>query len=176
MLKSELKKPRLLRSLASPVFSSQDVTRITGVSLRQLQWWDEQGMVTPTQHGHKRQYQIHEVVEVALIHELREKGISLQKIRRGMDFLHQKIGRNLVESTRNEHDVHLLTDGKSFHLESDSTRIMDIFNNARQPMITVCVSDQIRRVFSAALKKSALKKSVQSETRAAMPPRTKRVS
>ena len=170
MLKA--KKTRSPHPLASEVFSSQDVTRITGVSLRQLQWWDEQGVVSPTQRGHKRLYEIHEVVEVALINELRGKGISLQKIRRVMNYLHKEMGRSLFDSARNGRDVHLLTDGRNFYLEDNHKRIIDIFNDARQPMIAVCVSDQIRRLSSAA----ALKKSVKSETRAAMPARAARAS
>ena len=40
-------------------FSSLEVSRLTGVSLRQLQWWDEQGVVSPVQRGHRRLYQLH---------------------------------------------------------------------------------------------------------------------
>lgn len=158
--------------LMSEVFSSQDVTRITGVSLRQLQWWDEQGVVSPAQRGHKRLYKIHEVIEVAVINELRSKGVSLQKIRQVMKFLHRRMGRSLLDSSGNGRDVHLLTDGKKFFLEDNHERIIDIFNNAHQPMISVCVSTQIRRLTST----SVLKKSVKPETRLAMPSRAKRVS
>ena len=170
MLKA--KKISTSHMLMSEVFSSQDVTRITGVSLRQLQWWDEQGVVSPTQRGHKRLYKIHEVIEVAVINELRGKGVSLQKIRRVMRFLHKEMGGSLLDSAGNGRDVHLLTDGKHFFLEDDHERIIDIFNHAHQPMISVCVSNQIRRLTST----SVLKKSVKPETRLGMPSRTKRVS
>ena len=166
------KKTRSPHVLASEVFSSQDVTRITGVSLRQLQWWDEQGVVSPAQQGHKRLYQIHEVVDVAVINELRSKGMSLQKIRRMIKFLHAGIGKSLFDSAYSGREVHLLTDGTNFFLEDNHKRIIDIFNNAQQPMIAVCISNQIRRLTSV----TALKKSVQFETRTAMPSRAKRAS
>ena len=152
-------------------FTSHDVTRITGVTLRQLQWWDEQGVVSPAQRGHRRLYQLDEVIEVSLITELRRKGISLQKIRRVLKFLQKELGKGLFESVRNGHEVHLLTDGKNIYLEDDHRRIVDILNDANQPMISVCVSDQIRRL-SAPI---GLKKAVKSDTRA-RPARSARAS
>ena len=35
-------------------YTSGDVARIAGVSLRQLQWWDERNVVSPRQEGHRR--------------------------------------------------------------------------------------------------------------------------
>lgn len=169
---SKVNKTNSLHGLAQEIFSSQDVTRITGVSLRQLQWWDEQGVVSPVQRGHKRLYQIHEVIEVAVINELRSKGISLQKIRRAMKFLHKEMGAGLFDAASNGRDVHLLTDGKNFFLEDNHRRIIDIFNEARQPMIAVCVSSQIRQLASV----STLKKSIKPETRTAVPSRVVRAS
>src|ERR1035441_3816801 len=49
------------------VFSSTDVSRLSGVSLRQLQWWDEQKVVSPRHEGHRRMYALQEVVEVSVI-------------------------------------------------------------------------------------------------------------
>ena len=43
-------------------YTSGEVSRIAGVSLRQLQWWDERNVVSPRQEGHRRVYLPHEVV------------------------------------------------------------------------------------------------------------------
>jgi len=130
-------------------YTSQDVSRVSGVSLRQLQWWDEQGVVSPTHSGHKRLYQPEEVIEVAVIAELRRKGFSLQKIRRVLKFLQKEMGKRLFESVKNGAEIHLLTDGKNIYLEDNERRIVNILKNARQPIISVCVSDQIRRLTAA---------------------------
>jgi DNA-binding transcriptional MerR regulator len=147
----------------SETFSSLDVTRMTGVSLRQLQWWDEQGVVTPQQRGHKRLYQLHEVIEVSVITELRRKGISLQKIRRVLRYLHKEFGKGLYDSVRNGSEVHLLTDGQNIYLEDSHSNIVDILKNARQPLISVCLSDQVQQLNSAAPPRKASR----SETRVA---------
>jgi len=47
-------------------YTSGDVARIAGVSLRQLQWWDERNVVSPLQEGHRRVYRQQEVIEVSV--------------------------------------------------------------------------------------------------------------
>lgn len=127
-------------------YSSADVARLSGVSLRQLQWWDEQKVVSPRHDGHKRIYDMAEVVEVSVIAELRRKGFSLQKIRRVLRFLQKEMGKRLADILAPESDIHLLTDGKHIYLEEDHARIVDVLKNAKQAMFVVSVSDQVRRL------------------------------
>jgi DNA-binding transcriptional MerR regulator len=127
-------------------FSSSEVSGVAGVSLRQLQWWDERKVVSPRHEGHRRIYLASEVVEITVIAELRRKGFSLQKIRRVLRFLQKEMGRRLAEVMQAASDLHLVTDGKSIYLEDKQERIIDILKNSRQPMFLVCVSDQVRRL------------------------------
>jgi len=143
------------------VYASSDVSRISGVSLRQLQWWDEQNVVSPRHDGHKRVYLPQEVIEVSVIAELRRKGFSLQKIRRVLRYLQREMDKRLSDTLGNHSEVHLLTDGKSIYLEESQDRIIDLLKNARQPMFLVCVSDQARRL------EAPPKKPARSETTAA---------
>ena len=140
------KKPASVASLDQEQYTSGDVARIARVSLRQLQWWDERSVVSPRQQGHRRVYSPEEVVEVAVIAELRRKGFSLQKIRRVLRFLQREMGKRLSDVMQSNSDLHLVTDGKSIYLEDQQERIIDIIKNAKQPMFLVCVSDQVRRL------------------------------
>jgi DNA-binding transcriptional MerR regulator len=137
----------------SDMYTSTDVARISGVSLRQLQWWDERNVVSPRQDGHRRVYLPHEVIEVSVIAELRRKGFSLQKIRRVLRFLQKDMGKRLSDALAAQSEIHLLTDGKSIYLEETPDRIIDLLKNARQPMFLVSVTDQVRRLSAAAQKK-----------------------
>src|ERR1044072_2857040 len=119
--------------------NSSEVSRICGVSLRQLQWWDERNVVSPRQDGHRRVYLPQEVIEVSVIAELRRKGFSLQKIRRVLRFLQKDMGKRLSDALASSSEIHLLTDGKSIYLEAEPERIIDLLKNARQPMFLVCV-------------------------------------
>jgi DNA-binding transcriptional MerR regulator len=127
-------------------FTSVEVSRVSGVSLRQLQWWDERKVVSPQHEGHKRLYLTEEVVEVTVIAELRRKGFSLQKIRRVLRFLQREMGKRLTELMSGTGDLHLLTDGKTIYLEDNNQRIIDILKSAKQAMFMVCVSDQVKRL------------------------------
>ena len=148
------KKSRPVAFPTSERYTSSEVSRISGVSLRQLQWWDERKVVSPRQDGHKRVYIPEEVVEVSVIAELRRKGFSLQKIRRVLKYLQKEMGKRLSEALASDAEIHLLTDGKSIFLEENSDRVIDLMKNARQPMFLVCVTDQVRRL-SVVLRKPA---------------------
>ena len=150
MFKTKKSRPEV--SLGSRTYTSSDVSNVAGVSLRQLQWWDERKVVSPRHEGHKRIYSPEEVIEITVIAELRRKGFSLQKIRRVLRFLQREMGRRLSEVMQAEADLHLVTDGKSIYLEENNDRIIDLLKNARQPMFLVCVTDQVRRLNEPARK------------------------
>jgi len=144
MLKSRKSRPAAAPGVES--YNSSEVARICGVSLRQLQWWDERNVVSLRQDGHKRIYQAQEVVEISVIAELRRKGFSLQKIRRVLRFLQKDMGKRLAEALTSTSEIHLLTDGKTIYLEEAPNRIIDLLKNARQPMFLVSVTDQVKRL------------------------------
>ena len=154
----EMFRGKKLRPAAQPEgdgFNSIQVARVCGVSLRQLQWWDERNVVSPRQDGHKRIYAAEEVLEISVIAELRRKGFSLQKIRRVLRFLEKDMGKRLSEALGASSEVHLITDGKSIYLEEAPDRIINLMKNARQPMFLVCVTDQVKRLGTVAERKPA---------------------
>jgi DNA-binding transcriptional MerR regulator len=126
--------------------TSSEVAALAGISLRQLQWWDERGLVVPAREGHRRLYSLDDLAEVAVIAELRRKGFSLQRMRKVVRFLRQELGKRLVETVRGGSDYHLLTDGRRIYVENSAQQVIDILKNARQPMFAVCLSDAVRRV------------------------------
>ena len=127
-------------------FTSQDVIRLTGISARQLQWWDEKRIVVPTREGRRRVYSFADVTEVAVICELRIKGFSLQRVRKVVRFLQKEFGKRLAETVTGSSQYHLLTDGRTIYLETSPQQILDILENSRQPMFAVCLSDTVRQV------------------------------
>jgi len=127
-------------------FSSHEVIALTGVTARQLQWWDERGVVKPERIGHRRLYSMQRVMEMAVICELRRKGFSLQGVRKVMRFLDREFGKGLAEITGRNSDVHLLTDGTHLYLETSARQIVDILKNSSQPILGICLSDAVRQV------------------------------
>jgi len=127
-------------------FTSRDVVSLTGITPRQLQWWDERRIVVPAREGHRRLYSMEDLAEVAVICQLRQRGFSLQRVRKVMRFLQREFGKRLAETVSGASEYHLLTDGKTLYLETSPRQIVDILKNARQPMLTVCLSDTVRQV------------------------------
>jgi len=127
-------------------FTSQDIVRLTGITARQLQWWDERGLVVPARKGHRRGYSFEDLTEVAVICELRRKGFSLQRMRKVVRFLQKEFSKRLAETVSGRSNFHLLTDGRSLYLETLPQQIVDILKNSRQPMFAICLSDTVREV------------------------------
>ncbi|HTY22596.1 MAG TPA: MerR family transcriptional regulator [Desulfomonilaceae bacterium] len=73
-------------------FGAKVVKEITGVSRMQLQHWDRTGIVRPsvkigTGKGSRREYSFKDLVQLKVAKKLRTEGISLQKIRKALEFL-----------------------------------------------------------------------------------------
>ena len=127
-------------------FSSNDVIALTGITARQLQWWDERGVVVPSREGHRRVYSWDELVTVAVICQLRRRGFSLQRMRKVIAFLQKEFGTNLAASVSASSEYHLLTDGTRLYLRTSARQVVDLLKNAQQPMFDICLSDEVRRV------------------------------
>ncbi len=119
---------------------------LTAITARQLQWWDERGIVVPERQGHRRLYSLEDVTEVGVICELRQRGFSLQRVRKVMRFLQREFGKRLAETVSGTPTYHLLIDGKDLYLKTSAEQIVDILKNSRQPVLAVCLSDTVRRV------------------------------
>ena len=127
-------------------FTSRDVASLTGITPRQLQWWDERRIVVPAREGRRRLYSMEDLAEIAVICQLRHRGFSLQRVRKVMRFLQREFVKRLAETVSGASEYHLLTDGKTLYLETSPRQIVDILKNARQPMLTVCLTDAVRQV------------------------------
>ncbi|HXZ33923.1 MAG TPA: MerR family transcriptional regulator [Terriglobales bacterium] len=147
-------------------FTSRDVVELTGITPRQLQWWDERGVVVPAREGHRRLYSMEDLAEIAVICQLRRKGFSLQRVRKVMRFLQREFGKRLAETVSGKSEYHLLTDGRSLYLETSPQQIVDILRNARQPMLAVCLSDAVREV-RAEIRARKTAKDIRSHSRSA---------
>jgi len=127
-------------------FTSYEVIALTGITPRQLQWWDERGVVKAEREGHRRLYSMDRLVEVAVICELRRKRFSLQGVRKVLRFLDREFGKGLAEIVSHNSEYHLLSDGSRLYLETSARQIVDILKNSDQPILGVCLSDTVRQV------------------------------
>jgi len=127
-------------------FGSGDVCQLAGVTLRQLQWWDERRIISPRQQGHRRWYVVSDVIGMMVIGELRRKGLSLQKIRRLVRPVRREVERRLDQLLSGKSELYLLSDGTSSHFEDQPARIIERLKNSRKGLAVVCLSDMGKRL------------------------------
>ena len=147
-----------VRSLDGRGFTSSDVIELTGITARQLQWWDERKIVVPERRGRNRVYSVDDLADVAVICELRNKGFSLQRVRQVMRYLQRELGKRLVETVTSGSEYHLLTDGKRIYLENSERQIVDLLKNSRQPLLSVCLTDAVEEVRAQIHKRSGTRR------------------
>jgi DNA-binding transcriptional MerR regulator len=120
-------------------FGAKVVKEITGVSRMQLQHWDRTDIVRPSikigaGKGSRRVYSFKDLVQLKVAKQLREEGISLQKIRKALEYLRKNFPDVKVPLA----ELRFLTNG------------VDIFVLAEEPEV---ILDALRGqfVFSFAL-------------------------
>ncbi len=108
-------------------YDSKTASQIVGVSLRQLQYWDEQDFIRPSVklaegRGTKRLYSFHDLICLKVVKDLARHGFTLQKIRRCLTPLKE----HSSQTERPSESLKYLTDGeKMFIITNDRQKILD---------------------------------------------------
>ena len=126
--------------VADPHYSTAQVVALTGATHRQLQWYDEQGVVVPSREDNIRLYSVNQLFEVALIIKLRKRGVSLQQIR-GIQWAIRSQLAPAVPALRAGTVYYALTGGKSFSLYSSAEAVLLFVMHERGPIVGVELRD-----------------------------------
>jgi DNA-binding transcriptional MerR regulator len=129
---------------SEPAYPSTSACRIVGVTPRQIQYWDEIGLVKPSAgsaagRGSRRRYSFLDLVRLSVVHALIERGLESRNIRRSLAALREAYPQVLDPLAQ----LKLVTDGERlFLVTSDSQRILDVverqfvFSIALGPLVT----------------------------------------
>ncbi|MFZ5897606.1 MAG: MerR family transcriptional regulator [Bacillota bacterium] len=104
----------------------QKVRSVTGLSTRQLGYWDETGLISPSVQrangpGNIRYYSFQDIVVLKAAKRLRDSGIPLSKIRKAIAYLQSELPNTPIS----QHCF--ITDGKNiFKLTNDPKYIVDL--------------------------------------------------
>jgi DNA-binding transcriptional MerR regulator len=84
-------------------YRGPQVCALVGITYRQLDYWARTGLLRPslaeaTGSGSKRRYSYRDVLELKVIKQLLDAGISLQSARRAVDCLRQDLGADLASA------------------------------------------------------------------------------
>jgi DNA-binding transcriptional MerR regulator len=111
-------------SSKEPGFGRTTVMKASGITYRQLDYWARENIVVPTVHnpsgsGSQRLWSFTDILEIKLIKKLMDTGISLQKVRKALDYVHNELQRPLK-------DVFLVSDGTTIFARTSPDQIIDI--------------------------------------------------
>jgi len=130
-------------------YDSKTASRIVGVSLRQLQYWDEQRFLRPSikpagGRGTKRLYSFHDLVCLKVVKDLARYGFSLKKIRRCLRPLQEQTDPTI----RPPATLRYLTDGEElFVITSDRQKILHAME--RQFVLSLGIGSLVRELDGA---------------------------
>lgn len=104
-------------------FRGPQVCNIVGISYRQLDYWARTKLVPPSIRpargsGSQRLYSFSDLVDLKLIKKLLETGVSLQRVREAIDYLHS-LGHDLSGVT-------IASDGKSVYACKSPEEVYDL--------------------------------------------------
>lgn len=85
-------------------FSGTQVCTLVGITYRQLDYWARTGLLVPSiatakGSGTKRRYSYHDVLELKVIKQLLDAGVSLQRARQAVDCLRENLGADLASAS-----------------------------------------------------------------------------
>ena len=105
--------------------NAKTVCQIVGLSYRQLDYWDRTHFLKPslqeaTGTGSARLYAFVDLVQLQVARMLREKGLSLQKIRKCLTYLK----KHAPEVEKPLAQLRLLTDGESIFVLTKDPKVM----------------------------------------------------
>ena len=126
-------------------YSSREVAAITGLSARQLQWWDARKLLKPAVATHRtaaggfteRRYSPVDLFELIALADLRRSGMSVGKLRALLDTLRRRFGVRLFDAIGGGGAITLLTDGRDVYARTPEGQFFNLLRSPRQPLLVV---------------------------------------
>lgn len=135
-------------------YSSREVAAETGLSARQLQWWDQRGIFAPSVPTHKtpaggyteRRYTPIELIELKVLADLRRRGLSVARIRRLLTALRVRFKVRLFDAVEDGGAVTLFVEGHDIYARTREGEYFNLLENPRQPLLVLGVEPALRRL------------------------------
>jgi DNA-binding transcriptional MerR regulator len=125
-------------------YTSREVAGLTGLTARQLQWWDARRLFTPavaprrTEAGGftERRYTPQDVLELQVLADLRQRGYSIPRLRRLLSALRDVFGIRLVDAIGDGGPMTLFIRGDELYARTQDGRLFNM-DFPSQPLLMV---------------------------------------
>ena len=125
-------------------YSSREVAVLTGLSARQLQWWDARRLFVPAIRSHRteaggfteRRYTPLDVLELQVLADLRRRGFSVPQLRRLLSTLREVFGVRLYEAIGEGGPMSLFISGDHLYARTEDGQMFNM-ERPTEPMLMV---------------------------------------
>lgn len=126
------------------LYSSREVAGMTGLTAKQLQWWDAKRLLVPAVASHRteaggyteRRYTPVDVLELQALANLRHRGFSVSRLRSLIETLRQVFGVRLYEAIGDGGPLTLYLNGTHLYARTESGQLFDMAAPT-QPLLMV---------------------------------------
>lgn len=128
-------------------FNSKTVSKILGIPLRVVDYWDRTNFIKPSVHeasgyGSMRLYSFTDLIQFKVAKFLRDQGLSLQKMRKSLNYLR----KHLPEIEKPLIQLRFLTDGETiFVLTNKDREIIDTLKKG-QYVFAIAIGELINEL------------------------------
>jgi predicted RNase H-like HicB family nuclease len=128
-------------------FNSKAVSKILGIPLRVIDYWDRTNFIKPSineasGYGSMRLYSFTDLIQFKVAKFLRDQGLSLQKIRKSLNYLR----KHLPEIEKPLAQLRFLTDGETiFVLTNKNKEIIDTLKKG-QYVLSIAIGELINEL------------------------------
>ena len=127
-------------------FRTGEVAKLAGVSLRQLQIWEEKRVAVASRSGRVRLYTSSQAFFVIIVAELRKRGLSFQRLRGLSTVLRQLLADLGIEARHSNLYSFILTDGRQVQFADSQNKICELVLNFNRPIVCLNLSDCLHRI------------------------------
>ena len=136
------------------LYSSREVAAQTGLTARQLQWWDRRGIFAPaiptqrTERGGftERRYTPIELLELMVLADLRRRGFSVARLRRLMKVLSSRFQVRLYEAIEGGGPITLYIDGAKIYARTKAGDLFNVLEHPEQALLMVGEDVRLREL------------------------------
>jgi DNA-binding transcriptional MerR regulator len=142
-------------------YTSREVAALTGLSARQLQWWDARRLFKPAVAPHRtaaggfteRRYTPIDVLELQVLADLRRRGFSVPRLRRLLATLRELFGVRLYEAIGDGGPMTLYIGGDQLYARTQDGRLFNL-DSPSQPLLMVGEDLKLRQLVAREQKRS----------------------
>lgn len=136
------------------LYSSREVALLTGLSAKQLQWWDARRVIKSSVPSYRtakggfteRRYTSTEVLELMVLADLRRRGFSITRIRRLIDVLRSHFDVRLFEALEGGGPITLFINGNEIFARTAAGELYNVLDNPSQPMLMLGENLKLRQL------------------------------